>query len=465
MKLINDNFLLKNETARDLFHNVAKDLPIIDYHCHLSPAEIAADCRFSTITEAWLGGDHYKWRLMRLCGVDEEYITGKADDFEKFLAYAKTLETAIGNPLYHWTHLEMRNFFGIDEALTAENARELYDQMNRVLARPETTARNFIVSSKVETICTTDDPVDDLANHKAIAANPVKNCTVRPTFRPDRAVLIEKPDFADYVATLSRVSGVNIASADDVVKALFARVDYFAANGCKLSDHDFGRLPAVIGTAADAEAAFAKKMNGGCLSGDEADRYKSYLIIRLAGYFAEKDWTMQLHCGAMRNNSTKMFNAIGKDTGFDTMSDYEVAMSLSRLLDAIEQQAALPRTILYTLNPKDFYAMLALCGCFTAPGVRGKTQFGSAWWFIDHKDGMERQLRETASLNQLSNFVGMLTDSRSFLSYPRHEYFRRILCNLIGTWVEDGEYPADRKLLAKIVAGISHDNAAAYFGF
>ncbi|MBR5520261.1 MAG: glucuronate isomerase [Clostridia bacterium] len=465
MKFLNDNFLLKGKTAQDLYHNVAKDLPIIDYHCHLNPAEIAADRRFSTITEAWLGGDHYKWRLMRINGVDEEYITGKADDFEKFLAYAKTLECAIGNPLYHWTHLEMRHFFGIDEALTSENARELYDAMNTMLANPDASARNFITRSKVETICTTDDPIDTLEHHSAIAANPVAGCTVRPTFRPDRAVLIEKPDFADYMALLSKASGVKIETLDDVIKALFVRVDYFADHGCLLSDHDFGRLPAAHADRATATAIFAKKMNGGELTNEEADGYKSYVLTELAGYFAKKNWTMQLHCGAMRNNSTKMFERIGKDTGFDTMSDYEVASSLSRLLDRIDCEAELPRTILYSLNPKDFYAMIALCGCFGGKDIAGKTQFGSAWWFIDHKDGMEKQLRETASLNLLSVFVGMLTDSRSFLSYPRHEYFRRILCNLVGTWVDDGEFPADPKLLEKIVAGISYKNAKNYFGF
>lgn len=465
MKFMHENFLLKGKTAQNLFHSVAESLPIIDYHCHLNPAEIAGDRRYQTITEAWLGGDHYKWRLMRLAGVDETYITGDADDFDKFLAYAKTLECAVGNPLYHWTHLEMHHFFGIDDALTADNARELYDHMNAVLAKPETSARSFITSSNVEVICTTDDPIDSLEWHQAIANNPVSGCTVRPTFRPDRAVLIEKDDFADYIGKLAEVSGVQIQNAEDVLKALYRRVDYFAENGCRLSDHDFGRLPATQADAAEAQRVFAKKMNGGTLTTVESDGYKSYVLFCLAGYFAKKDWTMQLHCGAMRNNSTKMFNRIGKDTGFDTMSDFEVASSLSRLLDRIDRESELPRTILYTLNPKDFYAMLALCGCFTGTGVKGKTQFGSAWWFIDHKDGMEKQLRETASLNLLSTFVGMLTDSRSFLSYPRHEYFRRILCNLIGTWVDDGEFPNDPALLNRIVAGISHDNAKAYFGF
>lgn len=464
MKFLDDNFLLKGKTAQELYHSVAKNLPIIDYHCHLNPAEIAVDRRYETITEAWLGGDHYKWRLMRIFGIDEEYITGKADDFEKFLAYAKTLECAIGNPLYHWTHLEMRHFFGIDEALTEANARELYDRMNAVLARPETTARSFITSSNVEAICTTDDPADSLEAHRAIAANPVKGCTVRPTFRPDRAVLIEKDDFADYIKLLSAAANMRIETVDGVLTALFARADYFAANGCVLSDHDFGRLPATHADGAEAERIFAKRMNGGTLTVAEADGYKSYLMVCLAGYFAKKNWTMQLHCGAMRNNSSKMFQKIGKDTGFDTMSDYEVAASLSRLLDRIDCESALPRTVLYTLNPKDFYAMLALCGCFAGSGVKGKTQFGSAWWFIDHKDGMERQLRETASLNLLSAFVGMLTDSRSFLSYPRHEYFRRILCNLVGAWVDGGEFPNDKKLLERIVAGVSHDNAKEFFG-
>lgn len=462
---MDENFLLRGKTARRLYHDVAKKLPIIDYHCHLSPAEIASDKRFNSITEAWLGGDHYKWRLMRISGVEERCITGDAGDFEKFYAYAGAIQTAIGNPLYHWTHLEMQRFFGINEPLNVKNARRLYDKMNEMLKDRSFSARGFIERSNVTQICTTDDPVDSLSRHEEIAKNPVKNCTVRPTFRPDRAVLIEKPDFPDYMRLLGTAAGMNVNSLDDVIKALKARIDYFDAHGCRLSDHDFGRLPSRIATEKEAAETWEKRMSGVIPSIHEQDGYKAYIILRLADYFKEKDWAMQLHCGAMRNNNTRMFNQIGKDAGFDTMSDYETAYSLSRLLDAIDSENALPRTVLYTLNPKDYYGMLALCGCFTEPGIRGKTQFGAAWWFIDHIDGMEKHLRETSSLNLLSVFVGMLTDSRSFLSYPRHEYFRRIACNFIGNLVDNGEYPSNDELLFEIVSGICYNNAKSYFKF
>lgn len=465
MNFMTEDFLLKTATARTLYHEVAEKMPIIDYHCHLSPAEIAADKRFSSITEAWLGGDHYKWRLMRLAGVDEELITGKGDEREKFRAYAKTLETAIGNPLYHWSHLEMKRYFGISEPLSSKNADRLFDEMNSRIACPDFSAKNLIKNSNVRVICTTDDPADDLAHHRAVAADPIETCKVLPTFRPDKAVLIEKPEFVEYMAKLSAVSGVKIGSAADCLKALEARIDYFASLGGKLSDHDFGRVPSRIATEAEADAVWQKKMNGGELTEAEADGYKGWIIVRLAECFARRNWTMQLHVGSMRNNSSRMFGLVGRDTGFDTMSDYECAYNLSRLLDEMDKNGAMPRTVLYTLNPKDFYPMIALCGCFTQPGIRAKTQFGSAWWFIDHKDGMEQQLRNTASMNLLSAFVGMLTDSRSFLSYPRHEYFRRILCDLIGRWVEDGEFPADRDALDRIVGGICYENAEGYFGF
>jgi len=463
MRFLDEDFMLKGKTARKLYHDYAENLPIIDYHCHLNTAEIANDCRFNTITEAWLGGDHYKWRLMRINGVDESLITGNGGDFEKFHAYAETIETAIGNQLYHWTHLEMKRFFGIDEHLSASNAREMYNKMNEMLKKPEFSARGFIKSSNVEAICTTDDPVDSLEYHKAVAASPVENCTVRPTFRPDKAVLIERPDFCEYMKTLEKVSGIIIKKLSDLIAALYNRVDYFHTNGCRISDHDFGILPLERCTEAEAEKIFDRRMEGEDITVANQEKYKTYIITRLADYFAEKDWTMQLHCGAMRNNSSKMFNLIGRDTGFDTMSDHELAFRLSRLLDGIEQNGRLPRTVIYSLNPKDNYAIAALCGCFTTPGVRGKTQFGSAWWFADHADGMERQMRDTASFNLLSCFVGMLTDSRSFLSYPRHEYFRRIFCNIVGKFVDEGEYPDDHALLKRIVEGVCYKNAKEYF--
>lgn len=465
MAFMDENFLLQGKTARRLYHDVAKNLPIIDYHCHLSPAEIASDKRFNSITEAWLGGDHYKWRLMRIFGIDESKITGDADDFEKFQAYASTIESAIGNPLYHWTHLEMQRYFGINEPLSFKNAKRIYDKMNQMIKQESFSARRLIARSNVTQICTTDDPIDSLNFHEEISRNPIKNCTVRPTFRPDRAILIEKPDFPDYMQLLGKAAGISINSLGDVLNALRARIDYFGAHGCVLSDHDFGRLPAYIASEKEAAETWEKRMSGETPSVCEQDGYKAYMIIKLAGIFKEKDWAMQLHCSSMRNNNTRMLNLIGKDSGFDTMSDYQTAYSLSRLLDAMDSKDALPRTILYTLNPNDYYSMLALCGCFTKAGIRGKTQFGAAWWFIDNKDGMEKHLRETASLNQLSVFIGMLTDSRSFLSYTRHEYFRRIFCNFIGNLVDNGEYPDDDELLREIVTGICYNNANSYFKF
>ncbi|MBQ1955275.1 MAG: glucuronate isomerase [Clostridia bacterium] len=465
MNFMTEDFLLKNETAKILYHEVAEKMPIIDYHCHLSPAEIASDKRFSSITEAWLGGDHYKWRLMRLGGIDEELITGKGCERDKFRAYASVLETAIGNPLYHWSHLEMKRYFGISEPLNSENADKLFDTMNERIAEKDFSAKGLIKRSNVRVICTTDDPADDLANHKALAANPIENCKVLPTFRPDKAVLIDRPEFVDYMKTLSDAAGMPVNSADDCYKALVNRIEYFASVGGKLSDHDFGRVPSKIAGDAEANRIWEKRMNGGELTACEEDGYKGWIIVKLAAKFAELGWTMQLHVSSMRNNSTKMFGRLGKDTGYDIMSDYECAYDLSRLLDAMDKQGAMPKTVLYTLNPKDFYPMIALCGCFTDSGVKAKTQFGSAWWFIDNRDGMEKQMRDTASMNLLSAFVGMLTDSRSFLSYPRHEYFRRIFCNLVGQWVDDGEFPFDRKALDKIVSGVCFENAEKYFNF
>lgn len=465
MKFLDENFLLAGETARQLYHEVAKGLPIIDYHCHLSPSEIASDKRFNTITEAWLGGDHYKWRLMRIKGIDENLITGDGDDFEKFYSYCSVIETAIGNPLYHWSHLEMKRYFDIDKPLTRKNARWIYDKSNEKLSDKKFSARNFIERSNVAEICTTDDPSDNLQYHAEILKNPINNCNVRPTFRPDRALYIGRPDFEAYMYLLAQAADFEINSLNDMMEALRRRIDYFHAHGCRLSDHDFARIPSYVANESEAAQTWSDRMNGKELSTQQIEGYMAYVLCELASSFCKKKWTMQLHCGAMRDNNTRMFKSLGKDTGFDTMSDFETAQSISRLLDAMDSKNVLPKTILYSLNPKDYYGMIALCGCFTEAGVVGKTQFGSAWWFIDHKEGMELQLRNTASLNLLSVFVGMLTDSRSFLSYPRHEYFRRIFCNLVGSWVDNGEFPKDMELLTEIVEGVCHKNAKTYFDF
>jgi len=406
MEFINENFMLKNETAKKLFGYV-KDLPIIDYHCHIPQKLIAEDYQFSDAYELFLGGDHYKWRQMRSNGIDERYITGDAGNFEKWLCFAKTMPRLIGNPLYHWTHLELKRYFDIDLILNEKNAKEIWEEVNKKLKTPEFSVKNIIRKSNVEVICTTDNPYDDLEYHKKLRGFETK---VLPTFRPNLSEI--KSDITD-------------------------RMDYFAENGCKLSDH-----------AVD----------------DLSDELIEKLVF-LGKEYAKRGWTMQLHIGAMRNNNSKMFEKLGADTGFDSIADFEIAKGISTLLNALEKENLLPRTILYCLNPKDNYVLGTMLGNFQGTEARGKIQFGSGWWFCDNRDGMEEQMKALANLGCLGNFVGMLTDSRSFVSYTRHEYFRRIMCNLIGKWVEEGEYPADFEQLKEIVEGISYRNAKEYFKF
>ena len=463
-KFMDADFLLTTDEARSLYHDFAEKLPIIDYHCHLNPREIAEDHRFRSITEAWLGGDHYTWRMMRINGVDERYITGDADDYEKFLAWADTLSRSIGNPLYHWTHLELQRFFGIDTPLTPETAPEIYEKCNELLARPDMSARGLMLRSGVELVCTTDDPADDLRWHKAIAESGFA-VKVLPTYRPDRAMDLSRDDFKDYLKELGRAAGVRITSLAALLKALEKRMDYFAECGCRLSDHAFEKCPAITYSAFRAADVFDRCLAGESISAEDMEGYQGYMIRALGAMIAARDWTMQLHFGALRNNNTRMFEALGRDTGYDVMADHPLACALARLLDDLSSNGALPRTIVYTLNPKDNYPIGALTGTFADGSAAGKVQFGSAWWFADHLDGMRRQMTDLASLGMLSRFVGMLTDSRSFLSYPRHEYFRRIVCELVGGYVARGEYPNDRKMLETIVCGICHDNAASYFKF
>lgn len=406
MSFINDDFMLKNETAKLLFASV-KDLPIIDYHCHISPKQIAEDAQFADAYELFLGGDHYKWRQLRSNGIAEEYITGDADPFEKWMCFAKTMPKLIGNPLYHWTHLELKRYFDIDLILNEKNGKEIWDIVNEKLKLPAFSVQNIIRKSNVEVICTTDQPYDDLNYHKALKNFETK---VLPTFRPDLKDI--KPDLA-------------------------ARMDYFHENGCRLSDHSL----------------------------DEINDEVVEKLVFLGKEYAKRGWTMQLHIGAMRNNNTRMFEQIGADTGFDSINDFSVAEKISKLLNALDKENLLPRTILYALNPKDNYVLGTMLGNFQGTEAKGKIQLGSGWWFNDHRDGMEEQMRTLANLGCFGNFIGMLTDSRSFVSYTRHEYFRRILCNLIGTWVEGGEYPNDMEQLKEIVAGISYYNAKEYFGF
>ncbi len=407
MSFINDDFMLKNETAKKLYHSYAKDLPIIDYHCHIPPQKIAENYKFKNAYDLFLGGDHYKWRLMRSNGIDEEYITGNADDFEKWKLFAKTVPLMIGNPMYHWTHLELKRYFGIDETLSEKTAEEIWERVNECLEKDEFSAQGLIKMSNVEVICTTDNPYDDLKYHKQLKNFDVK---VIPAFRPD---------------------------LDNIGNDITERMDYFNENGCRLSDHAVDEI-----------------------NDDIIDK-----LVFLGEEYAKRGWTMQLHIGAMRNNNMRMFEKLGADTGFDSVNDFEIAKGISKLLNKLEMKDSLPKTILYTLNPKDNYVLGTMLGNFQKAPVPGKIQFGSGWWFNDNRDGMEEQMKALANLGLLSRFVGMLTDSRSFVSYTRHEYFRRIFCNLIGKWVEEGEYPYDEETLCEIVEGVCYKNAKEYFKF
>lgn len=447
--------MLRSKTAEKLYNEYAKDMPIIDYHCHLDPAMIASDYKFKNAYELFLGGDHYKWRQMRSFGIDEEYITGSADECEKWLGFAKLMPYLIGNPLYHWTALELKRYFDIDEPLCEKNAKGIWDTCNEKLKDSGFSARNLILKSNVEVICTTDDPSDDLRFHKKIKADGFKT-RVLPTFRPDKAINIEKSDFVDYI------KDNGIESYSGLINWLKERISYFNENGCRLSDHSLEIVPYCEG---DARAVFEKKMSGEILTENEAEVYKTAVLSECAKEYSRLGWAMQLHIGAMRNNNTRMFEKLGADTGFDTINDLCIAEKLSRLLDSLSRDEILPKTILYTLNPKDNYVLGTMIGNFQSGPTKSKLQFGSGWWFNDNEDGMISQLKALGNLGVLGRFIGMLTDSRSFVSYPRHEYFRRILCNLLGEWVESGRYPEDFDSLETIVRGISYSNAKEYFGF
>ena len=452
MSFINDNFMLKTETARKLYDAV-KDLPIIDYHCHLSPKMIAEDYKFRNAYDLFLGGDHYKWRQMRTNGVDEEYITGGADEYEKFKAFARTVPYLIGNPLYHWTHLELKRYFDIDETLNEESCERIWNRVNECLAKDEFSAQNLIKRSNVAIICTTDDPIDTLEYHEQLKNFETK---ILPTFRPDKAVEIGKETFLPYIAQ------TGVKTYAELVAWMRARIQYFHDHGCRLSDHALEYVPFGIG---DAEAAFNKRMAGGELTNEEIDAFKTAMLTVCAEEYTKLGWAMQLHIGALRNNNRRMYEKLGADVGFDSINDLCIAENLSKFMDSLEYRDVLPKTILYTLNPKDNYVLGTMLGNFQKAPVAGKIQFGSGWWFNDQRDGMEAQMQALANLGMLARFVGMLTDSRSFVSYPRHEYFRRILCNLVGKWVDEGEYPMDMETLTEIVSGICYHNALRYFNF
>lgn len=459
------DFILQTETAKKLFHETAAVMPVLDYHCHINPQEIYEDRKFDNIAQVWLGGDHYKWRQMRSNGIDEKYITGDASDWEKFEAYAKTLDKAIGNPLYHWSHLELQRFFDYHGVLSSKTAKEVWEMANAKLQGEGMSVRDLIRKANVTLICTTDDPIDDLKWHKLIKEDETFEVQVLPAWRPDKACNINKPDFNEYVNKLAAVSGVEINTFEDLKAAIKNRMDFFAANGCSVSDHGLDYVVFQPASAEEIEAIFAKKRSGAELTEKEVAAFKTAFMQFVAKEYKERSWVMQLHYGCKRDNNTRMFEKLGPDTGYDCISNYAPGAQLTDFLNSVEMNGGLPKTILYSLNPGDDELIGTVLGCFQNSDAVGKIQQGSAWWFNDNKSGMEKQMTSLANLGLLGNFVGMLTDSRSFLSYPRHEYFRRILCNLIGNWVENGEYPADYDLLVPMVKGISYNNAIDYFNF
>ncbi len=464
-QFMDKDFLLSTKTAQDLFHNYAENMPIIDYHCHINPQEIFEDRKFKNITEAWLGGDHYKWRIMRACGVDEAYVTGDAPDREKFRKYAESLAKAIGNPLYHWSHLELQRYFGIETPLNGETADAIYDRCNEILAQDDMSVRNIIRKSNVKVICTTDDPADSLEWHQKIADDATIDFKVLPAWRPDKAMNIDKETFLPYIEALSAAAEMKIGSYDELIEALKKRMEFFASMGCSVSDHGIDYVAYDPADIDEVRAAFAKRLNGEELTASEVSKYKSAFMLEMGRAYANRNWVMQLHYSVKRNNNTRMFKKLGPDTGFDAVNNYGPGAELADFLNALEETDELPKTVVYSLNPVDNVLIETIIGCFQDGKTYGKMQHGSAWWFNDNKTGMIEQLTSFANEGVLGTFIGMLTDSRSFLSYTRHEYFRRILCELVGGWVENGEYPDDPAALKSIIEDISYNNTKNYFGF
>jgi len=462
---MDENFLLHTETAQKLYHEHAAKMPIFDYHCHINPKDIAEDRKFNTITEIWLAGDHYKWRGMRTNGVAEKYCTGDASDWEKFEKWAETVPQTIRNPLYHWTHLELKKFFGINEVLSPKNAREIYDTCNAKLQTPEYSCRNIIRMANVHTICSTDDPIDDLKYHQQIKASGFE-VAVLPAWRPDKSMAVEDPiSYNLYLNQLAEVSGMEIKTFDDLMIALNKRHRFFHENGCRLSDHGLDTAYAEDYTAEEIDAMFLHIRSGLRISIKAIQKFKSCMLFEFGRMDHLQGWTQQFHIGALRNNNTRLLTALGPDTGFDSIGDKPVAEPLSRFLNRLDTQNKLAKTVLYNLNPADNELYATMIGNFQDGSIPGKIQWGSGWWFLDQKDGMEKQINSLSNLGLLSRFVGMLTDSRSFLSYTRHEYFRRTLCNILGNDVENGEIPNDMELLGEMVENISFYNAKNYFNF
>jgi glucuronate isomerase len=463
-QFMDKDFLLSTDSAKALYHTYAENMPIVDYHCHINPQEIYEDRKFDTITQVWLGGDHYKWRQMRSCGVDERYITGDASDREKFQKWAEILPRLIGNPLYHWSHLELQRYFGYTGHLNGNTAEEVWNLCNKKLQEDSMSVRNLIRQSNVKLICTTDDPADTLEWHQKIASDSTFEVKVLPAWRPDKAMNIEKPDFAAYMAKLSAVSGVEIKDFASLKTALKNRMEYFTSQGCGVSDHALEYVMYAPVDEAELDMIFANGLSGKAISKEDELKYKTAFMLFAAKEYNRMGWVMQLHYGCKRDNNAMAFENLGPDTGFDCINNYAPSAQMADFLNALSATDEIPKTIIYSLNPNDNASIGTILGCFQSK-FPGKIQQGSAWWFNDHKTGMTDQMISLANLGCLGNFIGMLTDSRSFLSYTRHEYFRRILCELVGGWVENGEYPDDQDSLKEIIEGISFNNAIKYFNF
>jgi len=461
---ITDNFLLENKYAEELYHSYAKNQPIIDYHNHLPPAQIAADTQFENISRVWLNGDHYKWRAMRTMGVNEKFITGNASDKEKFEAWGKTVPHTLRNPLYHWTHLELKRYFGIDELLNENNASSIYENVNAQLQQKENSVRGLLNQMNVETLCTTEDPTDTLEHHQAMK-NENFGIKVSTAFRPDKSILIDAEGYTDYLKELGKVAEVDIQSFQDLKDALLKRIEYFDENGCKLCDHGLNSMSFAEFTDAEVDAAFKAKLSGKAVSAEEAEKFKTALLLFLSETYHKFGWVQQFHLGALRNNNKRMLAQLGPDTGWDSIGDYTQAEKLSQFLNTLDGKDKLTKTILYNLNPADNEVFATMIGNFNDGSVKGKVQWGSGWWFLDQKDGMEKQMNALSNMGLISCFIGMLTDSRSFLSFPRHEYFRRVLCNLFGKEMASGELPHDMDLVGNTISNICYGNAKDYFNF
>lgn len=461
---MDENFLLETDTAQELYHNYAKNQPIIDYHNHLPPNEIADNRSFKNITNLWLEGDHYKWRAMRSLGISEDYITGNSTDEEKFNKWAFTIPYTLRNPLYHWSHLELKRYFGVEESLNTKTASEIYTHCNKLLATPAFSTQGLLKSMNVKVICTTDDPLDDLSHHKKIADSEFET-QVLPTFRPDGIIDIDKVDFVEYLQRLSGISNIKITDFESLLVAIKTRIEYFHENGCRLSDHGLPYAHGEDFSEKDVNSILKNKLIGKTITFNETIKYKSAILYYLGVFYAEKNWTMQLHLGPIRDTNKALLNKIGLNAGVDSIGDFQHAEQLALFLNRLNSNDSLPKTIIYNSNAADNDVFATMAGNFSETGIRGKVQFGAAWWFLDQKDGITKQINSLSNMGLLSNSVGMLTDSRSFLSFPRHEYYRRILCNILGNDIKNGELPNDIKWIGNLVQDISYNNAKEYFKF